>query len=345
MGQQSPKTPMTPTENAPLPVGQCRIPDVGPTPPRWGAEWGGRGSPEGCRGDPETVMAGDKTTEREGEQALVANLRDLIDEAGQGEAARQLGVDRKTLWRALDAGRLTPRVREALERRGANPEGARRRSRLDALERRTELIDKDVEALAEAVEALREEFGRLADLQAEALRAWERRLSAVESRQAAGTAAEPPGAGHDHGGGMRASARHAVEGLTRPAIGREPGAGPHRAHPEVVTLRAEEAEELDYAEAMPLVAEWRGQRIAHLDEGARRVERARALVHMLELEIVLIRDHALTLPPSAYPWDESRRRDELRRVKFVLVSARWELAHALFWRWVRLALTLGRWRR
>ena len=264
-------------------------------------------------------MAGDETTEREGEQALLANLRDLIDEAGQGGAARQLGVDRKTLWRVLDSGRLTPRVRQALDRRGADPEAARRPSRLGALEGRTEMLDKDVEALAEAVEALREEFRRLADLQAEALRAWERRLSAVESRLATGTAGEPPG--------------------------REAGARPRLGHPEVVTLEPVRDEELDYGGAMPLVAEWRRQRIAHLDEGARRVERARALVRMLELERVLVGEHELTLPPSTYPWDESRRRDELRRVRFALVSARWELAQALLWRWVRLAFTLGRWRR
>ena len=264
-------------------------------------------------------MASERITEREAEQTLLENLRELIDEAGHGGAAQQLGVDRKTLWRALGSGRLTPRVRQALERRVANPEAARRRSRPDALERRTELIDKDVGALAEAVEALRGEFGKLADLQAEALRAWERRLSAVEARVAAVAAAGPPG--------------------------REHGARHRQGHPEVVTLEPVQDEELDYGEAMPLVAEWRRQRVAHLDEGARRVERSRALVRMLELERVLISDHKLTLPPSTYPWAEDRRRDELRRVKFALVSARRELAQALSWRWVRLALTLGRWRR
>ena len=278
-------------------------------------------------------MDGSETPEREREQALLENLHDLIDEAGQGGAARQLGVDRKTLWRALDSGRLTPRVRQALERRVADPEAARRRSRLHALQRRTDLIDKDVEALAEAVEALREEFRRLADLQAEALRAWERRLSAVESRQASGNTPESPGASH------------AAPGIAQPATGRELVAKPRRDHAEVVTLRADEGEELVYGEAAPAVAEWRRQRIAHLDAGASRVERARALVRMLELELVLASGHELTLPPSTYPWDEPRRRDELLRRKFALVSARWELAQALFWRWMRLALTLGRWRR
>ena len=287
-------------------------------------------------------MDGNETTQREREQALLENLRELIDEAGHGGAAQQLGVDRKTLWRALDSGRLTPRVRRALERRRANPEPARRRSRLDALERRAEMLEKDVETLAEAVEALRKQFGRLADLQAEALRAWERRLSAVESRQA-GTAAELPGPGRD--GGTQPQLPASVQDLAQPVIGRGPSARLRLGHPEVVTLEPVQDEELDYAETMPLVAEWRRQRIAHLDEGARRVERARALVRMLELERVLVSVHELTLPPSTYPWDESRRHDELRRVKFALVSARWEMAQALSWRWVRLALTLGRWRR
>ena len=293
-----------------------------PVPPRWGAKWGSWGSPEGeANGGSGVTVNGNETAEREPEQVLLASLRELIDEAGHGEAARQLGVDRKTLWRVLDQGRLTPRVRQALERRGANPEAARRRGRLDVLERRTEMFDKDVEALAEAVEALREQFGRLADLQAETLRAWERRLSAVESRLSGRTAAEPPG------------------------TGREGGAEPQVGHPGVMTLEPVQGEEIVYGEAAPVVVEWRDQRIAHLEEGARRVERSRALVRMLELEIVLIMEHELTLPPSAYPWDESRRRDELTKVKFSLVSARWELAQALLWRWARLALTLGRWRR
>ena len=114
---------------------------------RDGAQNGAVGAaPKRAEETTERVIASDETTEREGEQALLANLRELIDEAGHGAAARQLGVDRKTLWRVLDSGRLTPRVRQALERRGADPEAARRRSHLGALDRRTDMIEKDVEA-------------------------------------------------------------------------------------------------------------------------------------------------------------------------------------------------------
>ena len=239
-----------------------------------------------------------ETPEGEREQELLANLRDLIDEAGQGGAARQLGVDRKTLWRVLDSGRLTPLVTEALERRGANPEAARRRGRLDALERTTKALDRDVEGLDEAVEALRDEFRTLADLQAEALRAWERRLAAVESQQAgaAAPATEPRGAGRGDG------APSSLQGLVQQVIGHEQVPRPHRDHPEVVTLRAEAGEELVYGEAAPVIVEWRRQRIAHLDKGASGVEHARAWVRMCELELLLIGEYGLTLPPDTDPW-------------------------------------------
>ena len=197
-------------------------------------------------------MDGNETTEREREQTLLATLRDLIDEEGHGGAARQLGVDRKTLWRVLDSGRLTPLVTKALERRGANPEAARRRSRMDELERQTKALDDDVEGLDEAVDALRNELWTLGKVQAEALQAWERRLSAVESRLAGGTAptTEPPAAGRGDG------AASALQGLAPPAAGREPVARPHRDHPEVVTLRAEEGEEP--VTARPRRSSWSG---------------------------------------------------------------------------------------
>jgi len=287
-----------------------------------------------------SAMDGSETTGQEREQELLENLRDLIDEAGQGGAARQLGVDRKTLWRVLDSGRLTPTVTKALERRGANPEAARRRSRIDALERRTEALDKDVEGLDEAVAALRDEFRTLADLQADALRAWERRLSAVELGQAGRTASAPesPGADRDDG------APPATGDLGQPADGRTPVTRPHRAHPEVVTPHAEEGEELVYGEATPLIVEWRRQRIAQLDKGASGVERARAWARRCEIELVLIGEHELTLPPETYPWDKFGLQKERNRCEQSLRDARRALLRAHCWRFLRRLLTLGLWR-
>ena len=112
-----------------------------------------------------------------------------------------------------------------------------------------------------------------------------------------------------------------------------------------MTLTAEEGDEILYGPAQPLIVEWREAFAASLRKGGGRVERARSRVRMCELELVLIGEHELTFPPSTYPWDEDRRRDELFWRKFVLVSARWELAQALFWRWVWRVLTFGLWRR
>ena len=130
-----------------------------------------------------------------------------------------------------------------------------------------------------------------------------------------------------------------------PAVIRQPGRGRFPlGHPEVVTVEPMPEEEFDYGEAAPLVVEWRRARAAFLSHGSRRLERARGRVRMCELELLIIGDHELTLPPWTYPWDESRRRDELYWVKASLAHARWELVQALFWRWVRRVLTLGLWR-
>ena len=115
-------------------------------------------------------------------------------------------------------------------------------------------------------------------------------------------------------------------------------------HPGVVTVEPVRDEEFDYAEAAPLVVEWRRARAAFLSHGSSRLERARGRVRMCELELLIVGDHELTLPPWTYPWDQARRCDELLWVKVSLIAARWELAQALFWRGVRRVLTLGLWR-
>ena len=65
---------------------------------------------------------------------------------------------------------------------------------------------------------------------------------------------------------------------------------------------------------------------------------------MCELELVLIGEYELTLPPSSYPWDESRLGEERHRCEQSLRRARWELVRAHCWRFLRRLLTLGLWR-
>ena len=108
------------------------------------------------------------------ELRLMALLRDLVGDVGQGEAADVLGIDRKTVWRSLGAGRLTPRQRE----------------QVDALERRIDGLKNEMRralaAVEGGVEALREE-------RAEEMRGVRRRLAQVETRQGAQGVEEAPG--------------------------------------------------------------------------------------------------------------------------------------------------------
>ena len=265
------------------------------------------------------------------ERQLLASLRDLVDRVGPVKAAEALGVTYRTVTRAIETNTLTRRMEDALKLRRFEAGGAVAEpvtGRLDALERRQDEMEAGLLMLAREVGArsakVAGDTGELRDVP-----------PALDPESEAGG----PGQRTLDATPVAAGAPQAVIGRPR-RVGRLP-----LGHPEVVTVEPMPEEEFDYAEAAPLVVEWRQARAAFLSKGASRVERARGGVRMCELELLIIGDHELTLPPSTYPWDESRRRDELLRAKASLIGARWELAHALFWRWVRLVLTLGRWRR
>ena len=119
---------------------------------------------------------------------------------------------------------------------------------------------------------------------------------------------------------------------------------PRRPYPQLVTLEPEEGEELIYGEAMLAIVEWRETRQT-LEQATCRLDRLDARKRMVELEIAIIADHELTLPPAVYPWDRAGRRDAVWRRKQSLEDLRVERNRALPWRWVRRVLTLGLWRK
>ena len=275
----------------------------------------------------------DERMSQEREVQLMALLHDLVEDTGHGKAAEELGVDRKTLWRSMNGGRLTPRLAEALERRalfGDRPDTVHERERVDAIERSLQALDEEVRA---GVEDVRKEIRELATEQAGALRAWERRLSEAESREHARE-------------GTEADAVPAVQDIAQPANGRREVRPRRRYRPQMLTLEPEEYEEFAYGEAMPLIVEWRRARADYIDESKSRVEQATAWVWMLELEIALIGEHGLTMPRMHSPWSAMEREREVWRRRWrTLPTARSERRRALFWRFVRRVLTLGLWRR
>ncbi len=265
------------------------------------------------------------------ELRLRALLNDLVNDLGPGKLAEQFGVDRKTLWRWQRAAELPPRLAETLERmllERAVAAMEEDRKRVQALE---ELVGEMGQQLAAAlaavngggrgnvgaadvddavVGALRQEFAR-------EIQRLERRLDRLGPAQDGG---DVPGGGSGNG-----------------------RAGSQRRYDDVVTREADSDDEQVYGAAWPLVEEWRGLLSGHQPQGKGLAWTARRQ-RILELEIAMLDEHGLTLPPETAPlggldlreqW--SWRERELARVR--RRRARLELLH-----WVRRALTLGRWR-
>ena len=259
------------------------------------------------------------------DERLLAALEELVGRTSREEAAALLGVSVRTVIRTASEKRLTPRMRDTLTLRLSGDEEADQavdpaRTDDEDLARRLTRIETRVEALEATTGAVR------------------------EAPPATGHA-DPEGAAPDTGASMRAATTPPLPGVEQPVIGRTTATKPRRPHPELVTLEAEDGEALLYGRAAPLIAEWRRVRAGHLDQGRSRVEQARDWVRMCELELALIGEHGLTLPPDSYPWDRFQRRDALRHRELWLGYARAERRRAVVWRSLRRVLTLGVWRR
>ena len=76
---------------------------------------------------------------------LLAPLRDMIDDGGKAKAAKALGVNYRTVSKAVGAGTLTDRMSDALERHlllGGGSAAAQQRDRVDALVERVDCYGK-----------------------------------------------------------------------------------------------------------------------------------------------------------------------------------------------------------
>ncbi len=221
-------------------------------------------------------------------------LRDLVKEKGRMRAARELGVDHRTVAASLEGGRLSKRVRGALEfalLTGADPESARQREQLASLEKRVgELEEATTAGQAELRRAIEEGITELREVHSRALEHIEKRLVGLEAGM------EPPGSSK-----QTTTVRN--QSTDRPAI---------RQYPEIVTLEPEPGEEQVYGEVVPLIVEWRRVRSEVLAGGDSRSAR-KSVYRLRELEVALIGEHGLTLPPALHPWDRIQRRDEIER--------------------------------
>ena len=255
---------------------------------------------------------------------LLALLRDMVDDGGKVKASKALGVNYRTLSRAVESGTLTERMSDALGRHlllGGGSAAAQQRERVETLEKGlaglTDEVRGGLEAVVGEVKALREEHAR-------AMRHVERRLVALESGWHGPESPSPSVPEPD-------SNRRYV---------------PPRTYPQLVTQEAEPDEEAVYGDAAPVIVKWREAR-GEFQKAARTgttLDMKEAQERLLELEVAIIEKHELTLPPASFPWDWADRRDQVWDRKRDLNRVRVERNRALLRRWLRRVLTCGLWR-
>ena len=287
--------------------------------------------PEHANGREHLSTDGSKSQERH--ERLVALLREMVETESRAKVAEALGVSYRTLVRAVDSGRLTARMADALERHLLEVKGSAKaaggQKQAGGLQGRVEQLEGELAELRTRVGTIQAVAGAVQEDQARTLERWERRLARVEARR---------GPGNGSAARTTPSVKGGVEGVREPPQVR----APRRPYPQLVTIDPGEGEELIYGEAMPAITEWRETREMH-ERVRPRLDKLDARKRMVELEIAIIADHELTLPPAIYPWDRADRRDEVWRRKQSLEDLRVERNRALLWRWVRRVLTLGVW--
>ena len=222
---------------------------------------------------------------------LMALLQELVREKGYKGAARVLEIDPQTVTDSAKTGRLTRRVRDSLERalqEGVGSAAERQRKRNEELEERVDGLAGAIKGVAGEVETLGKEVRR--------------RLSAIEGEVAAlrRDDLQGTGAGHAGAGPSLQGSREAEAGATR--AGRKPPSKPsmRREYPDLATREPAPDDEEIFGEAWPLIVEWRGLKDAHPNEG-RGLEWLTAQERLLEVELALLEEHGMTLPPEKQP--------------------------------------------
>ena len=253
------------------------------------------------------MKSGDSSVEKEksGEDLhnlrLMALLHELVRKKGRRGAATVLGIDHRTVAASMEGGELSWRVREALERAlqsGAGSAAARQQKRNDALEQRIGEMQQRMKALEKEMrsaldtrpgEASKEVNRRLEEV----VGAWEEIAQRVARLEQAADGekgdVEPRGVDSQKKAGQVYHSSYLGGGV----ISEEP-------HP---------GEEISYGPGMPLVEEWR--RLNKEREVGTKLTQAKTRERIMELEIAMLGEYKLTLPPGTSPLDSFTRGAEL----------------------------------
>ena len=251
---------------------------------------------------------------------LMALLNELVRDKGVMKAAEALGVDHRTLTSSMERGKLSRRMRVALDKallEGAGSPAAEQRERIDALEGRSKAVE-------DRVDAVEKDLGKgLAAVRGE-IKSVRGDLDRVVRRMA-----QP-----ESGGGAQ------DEGEPEAGDGKPGGGGaPRREFPDLVTIEPADDDEVVFGEAWPLIAEWRGLKETHPNQG-KGLDWLVTEERFLSLELALLEEHGLTLPPETFPLRGLERSGQVSWRRTALSDTRRALARAELLRKV----TFGLWR-
>ena len=251
---------------------------------------------------------------------LLDLLDALVEQRGKVAASKALGVNYRTMMNCYDSRHVSRRMRQALEEFRDAGEASGTEVDDDGAADEVETLRQRVAELEEEARGLR----GLVETQAGQLEELGRRVAQLVREAQQSGESEP------------------VAGDNQPSVWRPPRRGHGLPDAGVVTLEEQPDEAHALGPASDLVAEWRELRTGG-DATGRRVDRARASVRRWDLEIAMLRDFRLTLPPETEPLDETRRADHLRWRLEALAEARREMAGARRVRLLRRILTFGLW--
>ena len=252
---------------------------------------------------------------------LMALLNELVRDKGVMKAAEALDVDHRTLTSSMQRGRLSRRMRVALDKallEGAGSPAAEQRGRIDEHEGRIKAVEDRVDAvekeLGKGLAAVRDKVKSVRG----GLDRVQRRLAQHESgRDAQDDADELVGE----------SGEVARTSLTR------------REFPDLVTIEPADDDEEVFGEAWPLIAEWRRLKESHPNQG-KGLDWLVVEERFLSIELALLEEHGLTLPPETFPLRGLERSGQVSWRRTALSDTRRALARAELLRRV----TFGLWR-
>lgn len=263
------------------------------------------------------------------EVKLEAMLHDLIRKHGTMQAAKTLGVNNKTVSRSIESGKLSVHLREALMTRLLSRED-RDKEHQDRLMSLEQAVGKLTGELRDGLQELRKEvrtgFSSMEEKQVRGFEKMSKQNHREETESDEGTMI--PQSGTYRTWTCKSQPRQTFRST----------------HPSVVIMEPQKGDEAVYDNAWSSVQEWRELRLSHPYEGSG-ISWLESEIRLRRLEVLLIGEHDLTLPPDTDPWDSLDRKTQVNWRYQTLARLHKELFWARVRQWVRRLLTMGVWRR